>query len=292
MAVPPVPIRKQNRISKTKVHPTHHPLDVSSSKLVGRSRHSSWMLVFVAVLVIFFMLLLIGLPIIESTNPSSVPYTLHSKLNADYSVDHHQNIVPAVNLGMIVDYLRDLGTPNPQVHYAIIQDGLNTEVPTVTPGLYFTATPSSQADTPTATSMIATPVMSNTPQYEYGTPTPTTTPLNTITLLPTATPTIPGRTTTPGVVKTKTPTVIKPTATKLPNTPSSPTQAPKTKHPPTFTPPAPTATPFPPTPTKPAVTATKLPPSPTIPPATATNPPPTATATKRPPTSTPVTPYP
>ena len=297
MAVPPVPIKKQKRLNKTKIHPKPHTLETSSSEPAGGSRHVSWILVSVPVFV-FFLLLLISLPIIESANPSSVPYTLHSELNADYSVDNQQKYLPAVNLGMIVDYLRDLGTPNPQPHYAIIQDGLNTPVPTVTPNQYFTGTPPSQVDTPTATSLILTPVMSNTPQFDNGTPTFTKSPLSTLTSQPTATPTTSGRTPTPGIVKTKTPTVIKPPSTKPPATPTNPTQPPKTKHPPTWTPPAPTVTAVSPSPTKPAPTATQLPPSPTFPPATATKPPPTATqppvatATKRPPTSTPETPYP
>ena len=277
MAVPSLPAKERKRVIKSP-NQSDSKLGRSTDKQAGFTKRANWAMILVILIFLFILLLLVSLFLMESTNPDSVPYNLHSELNADYSADNRAIIFPAVQLGLIVDVIRDLGTPNPQAQLATIQAGLSTSVATVTSYLPATATLPPPLDDPTPTSTAATLTM-------------TLQPSSTTTINPVVTPTWMQQTPTPTNVKTIIPPATKPPSTKPPNTPSNPTQPPRTQAPPTPTITAPSETPIPPSPTIPPPTVTKLPPSPTNPPPTATKPPPTST--NPPPTSTPeTTPYP
>jgi len=200
----------------------------------------------------------------QSSGPRYLPANLHSVLNADYRADERALVVPAVEVALVEEAIRDeIAVSASQVPERVqsMVVNLQTPVPTVTP--YPRPTQPGQPTSPaahtpqaaaTATPVPATvtqPAASPTPSRtstEIHTPSPTPTfAAGTSVVLPTRTPTrIPTRipTLTPGGNVTSTPHATH-TYTPVPPTRTS-TSEPPTRTP-TSEPPTRTPTPIPPT---------------------------------------------
>jgi hypothetical protein len=237
----------------------------------------------ILLLVIILLFFLMGFMIIPVSIAKWVPFSLHSSLSADYSADEKSVIVSRLNLGLIIDTLRDQGTPVTWEQVATIQSDLETPVPSVTPltGYLWTSTPVGGSN-PTSTSaahsqtstVIPTVIASITPSQ--GSSTPTVFPDPTLSVDPTATlqytplATVPGATATvniPRITPTRTDQPTKtlsatisagtntPTPVPVPTRTNTPTLMPTTLPPPTptrtpTTLPPPTRTPTDPSPTR------------------------------------------
>ena len=243
-------------------------------------------------LILILIIFLMGFILMPANLSAWVPYNLHSKLLADYSTDLYPGSIHRVDMSMIIDAIRDKGTPVAIGYISELQSTLQFSVPTVTPvpttlqppGFEVTSTEDTRRSTPTQNSTgvpmttrtlvgsqtpggTALHTLTRTPRF---TPIPTT-PVPNVTILPgSSTPTASGITVTPFISPTRTPTSIyTPTRTST----IFPTQTPRNSPTPTYTRTS-TSTPI--------STSTRTPvPTPTR----------TATRTRPPPTRTPI-PYP
>lgn len=87
----------------------------------------------VILLVIILVLFLMGFIFIPVSIVKGVPFSLHSSLLADYSAEIKSGRIAPFNIGLMVDALRDQGTPVAWQQIATIQADLLTPVPSVTP---------------------------------------------------------------------------------------------------------------------------------------------------------------
>src|SRR3990172_5281160 len=111
------------------------------SASVGRKRTIFYQASFL-LLVLILLLLLVGFIFIPMSVSRWVPYPLHSMLRADYSADASAAVIPRMSLGLIFDTFSDMGTPVAWGGISTLQVELMNPVPSVTPDLVSTATPS------------------------------------------------------------------------------------------------------------------------------------------------------
>ena len=172
-----------------------------------------------------------------NAQPESIPVDLDSGLNADYGTDPQTFRIPAFRPAIITDIARDTNTEIPARHATLLANILTPEenpvlpTPTPSPPPRPTREPTDEPPPPPAPTATATPANTEppAPTAVIETPTPTldvgkpTEPLPTIvitiepTFLPTATPTLPGPTSTP----------LPPKPTPLPTLTPSPTSTPE-----------------------------------------------------------------
>jgi hypothetical protein len=241
VALPTISSKQRRRLSKASRRSETNKNIYAIRKSIGERAY--WLFMIGIVLLIFAMLIMVSLYDIPFEIPKLVPFNLHSILIADYGVDPRQSLIPALQIGLIRDVISDLGTPNADDPYSVLQMGLQTPVPTVTAlytlqeteiGLTSTLLPSSTSTVslPTQANPSATRTATVGPsQTQSAQFTPTTNPQPTLTQI------------RPSNDPTDTP--APPTQTSIPPT-ATPTS---TKKPPTATQPPPTATAQPPQPT-------------------------------------------
>jgi hypothetical protein len=184
-----------------------------------------------------------------------MPFSLHSILQSDYSIDPRTQLLPPVRFELIKNYINEVSETDSPERYATLQGLMNTPVATVTP-VYNGALLTPTIPSPTASSpALSTPTQTPSPTKSI---LPTQTALPTFTLTPTPTsfpsptpwnPPIPS----PTPVPTATPNrqdshkPTKPAPTLLPPTNTPTTQPTQPAPPPSPTLPKPT-NPYPPPP--------------------------------------------
>jgi hypothetical protein len=231
-----------------------------------------WILL-VLILFLTFVAIILVPALLTVDKLVSVPYALHSILNADYGVDDLALSYAQVKSDIIAEVIRDQNVSmlgditekpalNPPIAFATPNTGL-TATSTTNPGQpTSTPAPTDGAFSPTATNIYPSPTSGGYPTATQ--PSVTDNPPNSTAIATTASPTQ-AATTHPSDSTSRPPTRTSAPTTQAPDPTSRPptqTSAP-TSPPPTPTPVPPTRTPAP---TSPPPTNTPRPPDPTDPP--------------------------
>jgi hypothetical protein len=183
----------------------------------------------------------------SASTPESVPFSLHSVLQANYGPDQKALLMPALNLEVIADTLQDQRSTEPIENVLIeLEESLKTPVPTVTPSYPGAPTRPPAAipsPTPTKAKIDPTPVSSPT-RAASPTPSPSVEPSPTgePTLRPTLPPPAEPNPTRPPKDK---PRPTQPAPTQPPPPPTRPPDPKPYPQPGPEAPPVPTRGPYP-----------------------------------------------
>lgn len=160
----------------------------ASPESPGTSRRSArraqtWLLIFLIICVCGLLASLVWSIGVSAMDSRWMPFSLHSILQSDYSVDPRTQLLPPVRFELIKNYLNDKSPSDSPARYATLQGAMNTPVATVTPN-YSGASLTPAILSPTAT-LLPTTLPTHSPY-----PTKSTLPTLTLTLTPTPTPTV------------------------------------------------------------------------------------------------------